>query len=216
MVPIFAVPFGVVPLRNAPQVNPGLAALLASRATEEHREATMPRDPLCYRSREEVFEWDADEIRWLRSELLAALCGAVGSVNEYTEAEFDSLKVQARARFVLVRRNGCVMASSAPMASWFAIYCVAAPTPVPERADSASLRLYGIRQGTMFKDAANWRLRVPFADSHYLWRPVAGEAAVFPASLLHEITLNRGQSDLVLVMTRLRFAHGGEGPMPPW
>jgi hypothetical protein len=216
MVPIFAVPFGVVALRSAADANPRLAALLSSRATEERRETAVPRDPLSYRSREDLFEWDSEEIRWLRGELLAAVCTAVSSINEYTEAEFDSLKVQARARFAIVRCNGCLPAASAPMTSWYALYCVAAPDPVPERADSASLRLYGVRQGSMFKDAANWRLRMPFADSHYLWRPVAGDMAVFPASVLHEITLNRGQADLVLVMARLRFAHGAEGAMPPW
>lgn len=216
MVPIFAIPFGVVSLRNAADTNPRLAALLSQRATEEHRDTAVPRDPLCYRSREELFEWEAEEIRWLRSELLAAACTLVRSVNECTEAEFDSLRVQARARFAIVRRNGSLPAASAPMTSWYAVYCVAAPATVPKRADSASLRLYGIRQGTMFKDAANWRLRMPYADSHYLWRPLAGDMAVFPASVLHEITLNRGEADLVLVMTRLRFAHGAEGAAPAW
>ena len=216
MVPIFAIPFGVASFREAAQANPRLAAICSGRATDEHRDVAVPDDPLCYRSREDLFEWDAGEIRWLQQELLGAVCTAVRSVNECAEAEFDSLKVQARARFVIIRRNGCLPASSAPMASWYAIYCVAAPAPVPERADSASLRLYGIRQGTMFKDAANWRLRMPFADSHHLWRPTPGEMAVFPASVLHEITLNRGHADLLLVMARVRFAHGGEGPLPPW
>lgn len=216
MVPIFAIPFGVASFREAAEANPKLAAICSRHATEAYRDTAVHQDPLCYRSREDLFEWDAEEIRWLRRELLGAVCSAVRSVNECTEAEFDALKVQARARFAIIRRNGSLPASSAPMASWYAIYCIAAPTAVPERADSASLRLYGIRQGTMFKDAANWRLRMPFADSHYLWRPVAGEMAVFPASVLHEITLNRGHADLLLVMARLRFAHGGEGPLPPW
>ena len=102
------------------------------------------------------------------------------------------------------------------MASWFALYCVAAPPPAPARVHSAVLRLYAIREGTMFMDAANWRLREPFAGGHHVWRPVPGKMAVFPASILHEVALNRTTSDLVLVSARVRFAHAGQTATPPW
>ena len=65
------------------------------------------------------------------------------AANLYTEEQFDALGMQARARFAIVRPNGChCRRGSLPLASWCAIYCVAAPDPSPERADSAALRLY--------------------------------------------------------------------------
>ncbi len=73
------------------------------------------------------------------------------------------------------------------MASWYAIYCVAAPAPARARGDSGALRLYGVRDAKMFMDAANWRLRTPFSGTHHLWRLEPGRMAVFPASVLHEI-----------------------------
>jgi len=107
-------------------------------------------------------------------------------------------------------------ATSVPLATWCAVYCVAAPLPNPARADSGSLRLYESRMGGMLLDASNWRLRAPFSPGHSLWRPTPGEMAVFPAWVLHEIALNRGDADLILVLARARFSRPGMEALPPW
>ena len=68
----------------------------------------------------------------------------------------------------------------------------------------------------MFIDAANWQLRPPFGADHHIWRPVPGQMSVFPASMPHEVALNRSDSDLMLVMIRARFAHPDSPALPPW
>lgn len=216
LMPIFATPFAAVPLGGAVELNPALAALFAERATDAHRDPSAPRDPRCFRSRDDLFEWPHEVVARLRAEMLSGLCDAVLAANLYSETEFDSLGMQARARFVIVRPDGCLPAATAPMASWYAVYCVSAPPPASARIDSGSLRLYAIRQATMFMDAANWRMRPPFGAGHHIWAPVAGQMAVFPAWVLHEIALNRTPGDLILVLARARFAHGGQTAMPPW
>jgi hypothetical protein len=216
LVPIFATPFAVVQLKGASALNGELASLCAQRATEEHRDPLTPPDPLCFRGRENLLDWEHEAVTEFRREMLAGLCAAVMGANQYSEAEFDALGVQVRARFVLVRPDGCVPAANVPMASWCAVYCVAAPPPAPTRGDSGALRLYALRPGTMFMDAANWRLRAPFGGAHHLWWPVPGQMAVFPAWVLHEIALNRADADLLLITARSRFAHGGQQSMPPW
>jgi hypothetical protein len=40
--------------------------------------------------------------------------------------------------------------------------------------------------------------------------------ATFPAYLAHEVALNRGGGDLVLVIARIRFANPGQQAAPPW
>jgi hypothetical protein len=40
--------------------------------------------------------------------------------------------------------------------------------------------------------------------------------AVFPGSILHEVALNRGDSELWLVLARARFAAPGMEGLPPW
>lgn len=216
IVPIFATPFAVVPLGNGPDLNPGLSALFLSRATEPYRDPTTPRDPLCFRSKEDLFEWQEPAVEQLRRAMLGGICAAVRAVNHCTDAEFAALGLQTRARFTIVRPDGCLPAMSAPMASWYALYCVASPPPTAARADSGVLRLYAVREASMFTDAANCRLSPPFTGGHQSWRPVPGRMAVFPASILHEVALNRTDGNLVLVEVRVRFAHGGQTAQPPW
>lgn len=214
--PLFATPFALVPAVGDAALNNALSALLLARATEEYRDPAAQADALCFRSREDLYEWPQAPIVQLRDAMLSALCEAVRAVSRYREAEFDALRVSARAQFALVRPDGCIPARSAPMASWCALYCVEAPLPAPQREDSGALRLYALRSGTMFKDAANWNLRDPFGDAHQVWRPVAGSMAVFPASITHEIALNRAAGNLLLVSVRARFAHAGQDAEPPW
>lgn len=216
LMPIFATPFAEVALPVGSALNESLAALLTARATEERRDSGARGDPLCYLSREDLLEWPDEPIAALRSELLAGLCSAVLATTLHTETEFDRLGVQARARFAIIRPDGCLPAQSLALASWCAIYCVAAPPAPPGRADSGALRLYESRLGGMFADATTWRLRPPFAGGHHLWQPKAGSMAAFPAHLAHEIALNRSDRDMVLVMARVRFANPGQQGTPPW
>lgn len=216
LMPIFATPFAEVALPVESALNESLAALLAARATEERRDSGARHDPLCYLSREELFEWQDEPVAALRVELLAGLCSAVLATTLHTEAEFDQLGVQARARFAIIRPDGCLPAQSLALASWCAVYCVAAPPAPAGRADSGVLRLYETRLSGMFADATTWRMRPAFAGGHHLWRPKPGSMAAFPAHLAHEIALNRSAGDLVLVIARVRFANPGQQASPPW
>lgn len=216
LLPIFAAPFASVPLAEATGLNSALISLFGLRATQAHQDPALGADPLCFRSREDLFEWDNEAVAHLKREMLGGLCAVVMAANLYSDAEFDALGLQARARFAIVRHDGCIAASNMPLASWCAFYCVAAPAPTPARPDSGALRLYESRMGAMFMDASNWRLRPPFSPGHHIWRPVPGQMAVFPASIMHEVALNRGEGDLVLVVARTRFAGPGMESMPPW
>jgi hypothetical protein len=216
LVPILATPFASVTVPQAAELNPVLAPLFTERATPERAEPAIRPDPLCFRSREDLFEWTDAPAVALQQALLAGVCAAVMEANSYQPAEFGKLGIHARARFALVRPDGAIPAATAPLCSWYGIYCVAAPPPAPTRADSGVVRLYAVRGGMTFIDAANWRMRPPFGANHHIWQPVPGQMVVFPASMLHEVALNRSTSDLVLVMIRARFAHPGTPTLPPW
>ncbi|MBV9620156.1 MAG: hypothetical protein JO341_03955 [Gammaproteobacteria bacterium] len=212
---LFAVPFASVPLALPPELNSALAPWLLEQATDANHDPAYPADALCFRGRETLFQGGHPGLATLRSEILSALCGVVMAASRLSASEFDKLAVQVRGRLLLVRPNGCLAASNLPLASWCALYCVAAPAPTQERADSAMLRLYEARMGGMFLDASNAGLRPPFHPGHHLWRPVAGHLAVFPAAIMHEIALNRGDRELMLIQARVRFAHP-EQELPAW
>ena len=101
--PLFAVPFISALLPGAQALNPALLALFGARATEVYRDGQLKPDPLCFRSREDLFDWPEPAAANLRGEVLGAVCQAVMAASTLTEAEFDGLAVQARARFVVVR-----------------------------------------------------------------------------------------------------------------
>jgi len=96
------------------------------------------------------------------------------------------------------------------------LYCVAAPAPAPERADSGALRLYEARMGAMFMDASNWRMRPPFNPGHHIWQPVPGQMVVFPASIMHEVALNRAEGDLGARRGADAVCGPGMESMPAW
>jgi hypothetical protein len=214
VVPILAIPFGVVPLPDAEALNPVLAALFTARMRAD---GTAPRDnPLCYRSRDDLLEWPEDAVQQLAAAISRGVNSVVNAVNDFTETQLSSFALQARGWFTVVAPDGGVPATSYPLTAWCGIYCVAAPEPSTTRADSGVLRLYESRFGTMFADATNATMRVPFTPGHYTWRPVPGQLAVFPASLTHEIALVRSPKPLVLVTVRVRFVAPGQQGMPRW
>ena len=213
ILPLFSVPFGIVPLPAAERVNPALRALFMQSAAADAR----PRqDPLRYESSDRLFEWPEEEVRTLREAIMGGVFAVIGGVNDLTQAQLDSFKLEARSWFTVVKPDGSVPAMLYPLTAWCAVYCVSAPPPSPTRVDSGVLRLYESRLGTMFQDATTAQMRIPFRAAHYAWRPVAGELAVFPASLTHEIALLRAAEELVLVTTRVRFIAPGQTGMGRW
>ena len=214
VVPILAIPLGIVPLPDAETQNPALAALFAARMRTD---APAPnRNPLCYHSRDDLLEWPEEPLRQLTAAIFRGVNSVVGAVNDFTQAKLDSFAVQARGWFTVVAENGHVPATLHPLTAWCGIYCVAAPEPSATRADSGLLRLYESRLGTMFADATNAAMRMPFTPGHYGWRPVPGQMAVFPASLTHEIALVRSPGQLVLVTVRVRFVAPGQQGVARW
>jgi len=214
-VPIFAAPFGSVSLAESAELNPALVSLFSLRATEAHRDPAMGADPLCFRSREDLFEWDNEAVARLKAR------NARGTVRSGHGGQplygggircprsAGARPLQHRAS----RRVYCRLESAARLLVRPVLRRSTCAPAGPSR--QRAVRLYEARMGGMFLDASNWRLRPPFSPGHHLWRPVAGQMAVFPASMLHEVALNRADGDLILVAARVRFASPGM-EVPPW
>jgi hypothetical protein len=207
IVPILATPFGVVPLPAAEALNPSLVELFAGRI-RAGAAAPMPTSDAntgSYNSRDDLLEWPEQPTRQLAAEMFRGVYSVIESVNDFHDAELRSLKLEARAWFTVIKQDGYLPATNHPLTAWCAIYCVASPGPSATRQDSGVLRLHESRLATMFQDSTTSVMRFPFTPSHYGWRPVPGQMAVFPASVTHEIAMVRSPGELVLVTARLRF-----------
>jgi len=215
VVPIFATPFAVMELPAALPTTPVVAQLLARHAAAKLGTAPAAAR-LCYESRDDLLEWNEEPVRQLCSEILRGVWSTVAAVTTLTSEQLATLSMQARGWFTVIQQNGCVQAASHPLTAWCGIYCLEAPQPSAERSDSGVVRLYESRLGTMFSDATNSALRVPFNHGHSSWRAVPGQLAVFPGSLTHEIPLVRSAGPLTLITVRTRFVGPGQEGLSRW
>ena len=213
VVPIFATPFGVFRLAEAESLNPRLTRLVAERAAVS---AATGANPLVYRGPDDLFDSPEPAAQALGASILGAVRAMAATVNDFNDAQLQGFTLQARGWFTLVRRDGNLPATSYRLTAWCAVYCIAAPAPSAERRDSGVLRLYESRLGTMFSDATNSVMRVPYALGHYGWWPVPGEVAVFPGAITHEIALVRSPGELLLATVRARFVAPGQQGWSSW
>jgi uncharacterized protein (TIGR02466 family) len=218
VMPMFAVPFATATYADAPALNAALLALIESRRAATPRSALQPACAGAFESREDFLHWPDPPVRELKRRMLDATATLVAQLAGYGPARLAGLALQARGWFTVVEPEGMIPARAYPMSSWCAVYCVQAPEPVPERIDSGALRFHDTRTGNMYTDPGVADLRRPYGFGHFVARPVAGQVAIFPSWLLHEIAPVQGGTPLVLVTAVCRFAAapGGVGaPMPP-
>ena len=215
VVPIFATPFAVVDLPAATQANQAVGQLLA-RYAAAHPASGPDYDKFCYRSQDDLLEWPERAMQELCGDILRGVWSTVAAVNSFTPEQLQSVSMQARGSFTIVQPNGHLPATAYPLTSWIGIYCVEAPPPSTERSDSGVLRLYESRLTTMFADATNSAMRLPFTTGHYAWRPIPGQLAIFPGSLTHEIALIRSAAQLTLITVRARFVGAGQEGFSRW
>jgi hypothetical protein len=213
VLPLFATPLGIVTLPMAEERNPQLVDLFVQRAA---RDRTANASAKVYRSPDDLFDWPEPAARALGTEILRGVCAVVETLNAFAPGQLNSFKLEARGWFTIVEQFGSLPAANYPLTAWCAMYCVAAPEACATRQDSGVLRLYESRLGTMFQDATNSVMRVPFTSGHYAWRPVPGQVAIFPAALSHEIALVRSAGRLILVTARARFIAPGQQGVGRW
>ena len=140
LLPIFATPFASVSLPQVRDLHPALVQLIAGRSTPANRDPLYHQDPLCYRSREDLFEWQ-DAAARTRQQMLAGICRIVMAANLYSRGGVRALTLQAQARFAIVSPTAALPPRICPC---FLVRHLlrAAPAAVPPRPDSAALRLY--------------------------------------------------------------------------
>ena len=211
--PILATPLGIASIPDAQPLNAAVREVFALRMKAQ---GPPPREPLCYTGSEDLLDWPDEPVRRLAEAMVGSVGSVVSGVNGFTEPQMRALTMQARAWFTVLRTNGCVPQASYPLTAWCAIYCVAASPPVDTRSDSGVVRLYESRFGTTFHDVSSCAMGIPYTHSHYAWHPVAGQMAIFPGYLTHEIALSKAAGELIFVTLRCRFTAPGQPGLSRW
>lgn len=216
IVPIFATPLGVVPLPEAKKWNAAVAQIVTRHAAADAARGLPGSGPPVQVGRDDAMSWTDEPVRMLMAEVLRGIAWAARSVNRFPPGEFESFTLQARATYVIVHQDGGLGARNHPMSAWTGIYCLEAPAPSGERADSGLLRIYESRMGNMFADATTDNMVPPFRPGHYGYHLAPGVLVVFPGGAMYEIAPVRGAGRLLTLTVQARFVAPGQKGVSRW
>ena len=203
-VPLFATPFAAVNTGADRDFNARVASLCESQRSAATTTDDAARDPLHFRSRNDLFD-SSDAAGELRRLLLEQTSAVVAGLNNQGAAEFGKWHAQARGWCSVVQRNGYVPSQHFTGASWLAVYCAQAGDPDEGMKNAGVLRLYERRLGSIFRDASTGDLKSPYRYGNHVWTPLPGWMALFPAHVPHEVSVVRSDTSLILVFAMIRF-----------
>ena len=206
--PLFAVPTGHARLEQPERLNAALEALFLAREGDDTRNPTpshRPQDEL-FESRFNLFRWPDPCVQELRSFMLESIGRTILETTELKPADLARLKLQNHTWFHTTRHAGSFVAHNHPLASWSAVYCVRAGSPVPDEPRSGLLRFQDPRAGAdAYRDAANARMRPPYGVGAVEFRLAEGQLVVFPSYVFHEVAPFYGQDCRITVATNCWF-----------
>ena len=205
IVPIFATPFAAVGSSMGPEFNTRVAQLCESRCAAAGSPAQGSRDPLHFRSHDDLLDSTDVTAGELERLMIRQASSLIASLSGIEVAEFARLQVESRAWCSIVRRDGHVPCQHFSGASWLAVYCAQAGEPDAGSQGAGVLRLYERRLGSIYRDASTWELSAPYRYGNHTWTPVPGSMALFPAHVPHEVSVLRSDTALILVFALLRF-----------
>jgi uncharacterized protein (TIGR02466 family) len=204
----FAVPFGDARLAGCERLNRQLEALFLARETDENRNPTPSHTPQAetFESRFNLFRWPDACVQELRAFVLNSVAQTVIQASNVQPEELARLTMHNHTWYHVSRYAGSFVAHNHPLASWSAVYCVRAGERLPDRPDSGILRFLDTRSGAdSYLDAANRRLRTPFALKPRETRLEEGQVVVFPSYVFHEVTPFYGRDTRITVATNCWF-----------
>lgn len=206
--PQFAVPFAVGRVPGCGPLNRELEALLLARENDQHRNPAPTHVPQqeTFESRFDLFRWPESCIQELRRAMLGSVAQAVLQASEITPEQLARLTLHNHTWFHVSRYAGSFVAHNHPLASWSAVYCVRAGEAAPGHPDSGVLRFFDTRPGAdAYLDAANRRLKAPFAVRPHEFRLEEGQIVVFPSYVFHEVAPFYGRDARITVATNCWF-----------
>ena len=145
-------------------------------------------------------------MRELRAFVLDCVAQTVIQASNVQPEELAKLTMHNHTWYHVSRYAGSFVAHHHPLASWSAVYCVRTGERLPDRPDSGILRFLDTRSGAdSYLDAANRRMRAPYALKPREMRLEEGQVVVFPSYVFHEVSPFYGRDTRITVATNCWF-----------
>ncbi len=208
LIPAFAVPICHTRLGSCERLNRELEQLFLGRETQAYRNPTPSHNPQpeMFESRYDLFTWPEACVQELRKFMLEAVFRVAMAASETAPEEFARLTLSNHTWFHMTRHAGFFVSHNHALASWSAVYCVKDGSDSSGAPRGGLLRLFDTRNGAdAYQDAANRRLRRPFAVGNLDLQLQAGQLVVFPSYLFHEVTPYYGTDVRITVASNCWF-----------
>jgi len=205
----FAVPICHARLASCDRLNRELEQLFLARETQEYQNPAPSHNPQpeMFESRVDLFTWPEPCIQELRQFMLEAVFRAAMTASATPHEEFARLNLHNHTWFHITRNSGYFVSHNHALASWSAVYCVKDGVDPAGASRGGLLRLFDTRTGAdAFLDAANPRLKQPFAVGNLDLQLQAGQIVVFPSYLFHEVTPYYGTDTRITVASNCWFS----------
>lgn len=170
-----------------------------------------------YESGFDLFSNPEPEIQTLRQFCLNALGYVIAKMNNYSDKDMAQLRIYEHSWYHLTRHTGYTANHNHPMASWSGVYCVDPGDQVPEHVNSGAFRILDARGSAgMYLDPGNAHLAQPygFGELAFFWP--AGQLALFPSYLIHEVAPYFGQRERITVAFNAWVRQAGEPADEPF
>jgi len=200
----FVIPIALASHPDAATLNPELRKLFLDKEAQGARyanpRATMKIGGGLFESRFDLFNWPDAPIRRLRDFCWENLYSLIFQLSQYDQAALRKMQGHSDAWFHITRRGGGFGMHNHPMASWSGVYCVDDGASDSDRPDSGLLSFPNpFALASMFVDAGNGKLKMPYNASTREYRLVPGQLVLFPSWLMHQVTTFHGEGTRITV-----------------
>jgi uncharacterized protein (TIGR02466 family) len=200
---MFAVPFSFSAHPEQQRLNEGLKRYIFKHEKDGGGSNPRPitqRNDTVYESHFNLFRVNDPAIQELKGFCWNQLLSLIAGLNGYDLATVNRMEIFNDSWFHVTRRGGFFGLHNHPNASWSGVYCVDAGRSDPGKEGSGLLSFVSpMLMSGMYQDAANVKMKRPYATGLAQLTLVPGQLVLFPSWVLHDVKPFEGEGERITV-----------------
>jgi uncharacterized protein (TIGR02466 family) len=207
---MFAVPFSFSVHPEQQRLNEGLKRYVFKHEKDAGGSNPRPitqRNGAVYESHFDLFRVNDPAIQELKAFCWNQLLSFVAGLNGYDLATVNRLEIFNECWFHVTRRGGFFGLHNHPNASWSGVYCVDPGRSDPGNEGSGLLSFVSpMLMSGMHQDAANIKMKRPYASGVAQLTLVPGQLVMFPSWVLHDVKPFEGEGERITIAFNCWFS----------
>jgi uncharacterized protein (TIGR02466 family) len=200
---MFAVPFSFSVHPEQQRLNEALKRYIFKHEQDGGGSNPRPitqRNRAVYESHFDLFRVNDPAIQELKAFCWNQLLSLIAGLNGYDLATVNRLEISNDSWFHVTRRGGFFGLHNHPNASWSGVYCVDPGRSDPGNEGSGLLSFVSpMLMSGMHQDAANVKMKRPYATGVAQLTLVPGQLVMFPSWVLHDVKPFEGEGERITI-----------------